>query len=379
MDRQDLHRNFLHHLLTLRDDCVQQVRLVTRLCHDALLGGDHAERTFVFLPDLHLLSRGAEAQYHYSFHAIEPGRFVQRDVLLDRLCGVLLEFGQQLPPEHTVKTIQLGDFLDLWRENEFAADDVTALVARILNDNPEARRRLVRVDAASLEPDVLLGNHDLKMLHSIELSHARRAFTYAVGDRRSLLVTHGDLFDALEGLLDDDLQDWFLERFGGGVSAHRYALDRTIPQPEEQIMGSEGTAPVVIAHEDEELPEVVNVWATAAASEERALTQSHGLLPKALEFAAGLRAGSPDHLRAMELASPLPELRTIVIGHSHQARICLHRNAHDPGNNLVLVDCGAWIESVQFGDAVVPSCQIGVLCGGDMRIYQLDPHVRLMQ
>ena len=229
MDRQDLHRSFLRYLLTLRDDCVQQVRLVTRLCHDALLGGDHAERTFVFLPDLHLLSRGAEAQYHYSFHAIEPGRFVQRDGLLDRLCGVLLEFAQQLPPEHTVKTIQLGDFLDLWRENEFAADDVTALVARILNDNPEARRRLVRVDAASLEPDVLLGNHDLKMLHSIELSHARRTFTYAVGDRRSLLVTHGDLFDALEGLLDDNLQDWFLERFGRGVSAHRYALDRTIP------------------------------------------------------------------------------------------------------------------------------------------------------
>ena len=57
-------------------------------------------------------------------------------------------------------------------------------------------------------------------------------------------------------------------------------------------MGSEGTAPIVIAHEDEELPEVVNVWATAAASEERTLTQSHGLLPKALEFAAGLRAAA---------------------------------------------------------------------------------------
>ena len=88
-------------------------------------------------------------------------------------------------------------------------------------------------------------------------------------------------------------------------------------------------------------------------------------------------SGQP--LRAIELASALPELRTIVIGHSHQARICLHRDAHDPGNNLVLVDCGAWIESAQFGDAVVPSCQIGMLCGGDMRIYQLDPHACLTQ
>jgi hypothetical protein len=42
---------------------------------------------------------------------------------------------------------------------------------------------------------------------------------------------------------------------------------------------------------------------------------------------------------------------------------------------VVLMDCGAWIESCRFAGerAAVPSCQVGILCGGDARIYQLDP------
>jgi len=378
MDSQQLHRSFLRHLLSLRDDCVQQVRLVSRLCDDALFGDVPAERLFVFLPDLHLLSRAAEAQYRYGFHTLEPGRFVQRQVLLDRLCEAILTFRQQLPAEHSLKTVQLGDFLDLWRENEFAQEDLTALVARILDDNPEARGRLVRTDAASLEPDVLLGNHDLKMLDSSELSHARRAFTYTVGGRRALLVTHGDLFDGLETFLDDDLQEWFLERFGHDVPAQRYKLDRTTAQSEGEMTGSEGSAPTVLAHEEEDLPAVVNIWVTTPSSDGGTLANSHRLLPTALEYAAGLRAGSSSHLDAMGLDSPLPELRLMVVGHSHQARLCLHRDALEPSNTLVFMDCGAWIESAQFGDAVVPSCQIGVLCGGDMRLYQLDPHTGLL-
>jgi flavin-dependent dehydrogenase len=38
---------------------------------------------------------------------------------------------------------------------------------------------------------------------------------------------------------------------------------------------------------------------------------------------------------------------------------------------------GEWIDYARFGKKVVPSWQIGVLCGGDMRVYQLDPYKRL--
>jgi hypothetical protein len=52
----------------------------------------------------------------------------------------------------------------------------------------------------------------------------------------------------------------------------------------------------------------------------------------------------------------------------------------DPAS-FALADCGAWIESVSWptgprGKAEpIPSAQLGVQCGDDLRIYQLDPLV----
>ena len=50
-------------------------------------------------------------------------------------------------------------------------------------------------------------------------------------------------------------------------------------------------------------------------------------------------------------------------------------NRAQPERGLVLADCGAWIEScVRPGkNKPAPSCHLGVLTGGDLRIYQLDP------
>jgi UDP-2,3-diacylglucosamine pyrophosphatase LpxH len=381
MNREEIHRAILSRLLALRGDVVERVRLVARLFNDELLGVRSAARTYLFIPDLHLVSRAADEAYQYTFRKLESGRFIQRHVLLDRVCGAMLDFWNDLPQGRSLKAVQLGDFVDLWRENEFAQDDITGLAARILDDYPEARRRLVRRGTESLEPDILLGNHDLKMAESNELKRARRAFTYKVGTGRPILVTHGDLFDGLETLLDDELQEWFVERFGPGVPAQQYTLDRTLDRQDGQLGGSEGAAPIVLEQEDDDvgLPDWVNVWVTVAPSEEALLTQSHRLLPTALEYAGGLRSGQQPYLDNMGIAGALPDLRTIVIGHSHHARICIHRDREDPANNLVLADCGAWIENYRFEDQVVPSCQIGVLCGGDMRIYQLDPHENLYQ
>jgi UDP-2,3-diacylglucosamine pyrophosphatase LpxH len=381
MNREEIHRDILRRLLALKGEVVERIRLVARLFNDELLGVRSVARIYLFIPDLHLVSRPADEAYQYTFLKLEPDRFIQRNVLLDRVCGTMLDFWNDLPQGRFLKTVQLGDFLDLWREKEFAQDDITGLVARILDDNPEARRRLVRRGTESLEPDILLGNHDLKAGESNELKRARRAFTYKAGTGSPILVTHGDLFDGLETLLDDELQEWFVEKFGPGVSASQYVLDRTIDRQDGQLGGSEGAASIVIEHEDDDvgLPDWMNVWVTIAPSEEELLTQSHRLLPTALEYARGLRSGLQPYLDKMGLATALPDLRTIVIGHSHHARICIHRDREDSANNLVLVDCGAWIEFSRFGADIVPSCQIGVLCGGDMRIYQLDPHERLFQ
>jgi hypothetical protein len=126
------------------------------------------------------------------------------------------------------------------------------------------------------------------------------------------------------------------------------------------------------------LPDWINIWMTISPRDDGRLAESHSLLPDALDFAAKVRAGKKRTLTAAQLGAALPELRTIVMGHSHVPRICVHRDAAAPENDLVLMDCGAWIENSQFaaGD-VVPSCHVGVLCGGDARIYQIDPHPSL--
>jgi hypothetical protein len=62
-----------------------------------------------------------------------------------------------------------------------------------------------------------------------------------------------------------------------------------------------------------------------------------------------------------------PNLTVLVIGHTHQARLVVDHTA-----NLVLMDCGAWIESYQVDQGPKhPNRQLGAVCGADLRIYQL--------
>jgi hypothetical protein len=75
MDRADIHREFLALLLGLRDDRkIGQVRLVSRLYNDELLGGAASDTTYVFIPDLHLVSAAAERRYKYGFRKLTPKR-----------------------------------------------------------------------------------------------------------------------------------------------------------------------------------------------------------------------------------------------------------------------------------------------------------------
>lgn len=379
MTRQEIHRDLLRRLLALRGRHIDRVRLVARLYNDELLGGDSPVRTFVFFPDLHLLSRPGQEKYRYGFQRLDRDRYVKRHVLFDRVCGAIHNFRTALPAGRSLTVVQLGDMLDLWRELELSQEDVTSVVARILDGNPEMRRRLVRTGKESLYPDVLVGNHDLRMDQSIEVRRARRAIPYAIGAKRTLLVTHGDLFDTVEIATPDAVVEWAIERFGRNSPAGTNTLDRTQEVKQQGVSEPHGSPPMDLDDETDSdlLPDWVNVWTTVAPCPEEALEKGHTLLPVALMYAKGLRAGTKRYLNWIELRSSLPDLRTIVMGHSHFARICIHRDRDTPENGLVLVDCGAWLEFSRFGQSTVPACQIGVLCGGDMRIYQLDPHESL--
>lgn len=391
MNRTELHRAILRALLGLRPASVSRVRLVSRLYNDEILGGDSTRRFFVFLPDLHVISAERSSKFRFGFDRIHDTRWIDRGALLDALAGALLGLEAGLPSDVAMKTVQVGDFVDLWRERRLNApdglvEDVQTMVSRILSGHPEVRARIARNAASgSLGADLLLGNHDPDSRASIDLARARRSHSYPVGSKRTLFTTHGDLFDPLELQMLDAVQRFLVRNFAQDVVGSVYAADRTGAHVAGTIVGSQGSAPLIVnaPEDDATWPDWVNVWVTRAdVSTDDDLRDSHELLPLAVEKAALLRAGDAAALADFGVSSGLPDLRTMVVGHSHQARLCVHRDPADAANDLCLVDAGAWIEEMHFGpgkdDDRTPSCTIAVLAGGDARIYQLDPADALM-
>jgi len=375
------HKEILKALLDLKPDSVDRVWLVSRLNNPALLGGTSSATAYVFFPDLHVISDAAEKRFKYGFRKMGDGSTVDRDSLFEELaqslCKVWIKFGRK----QTLSTVQLGDSLDLWRENHSNAQDVQSMIRTIQHDHPAIQNRLLARGAGSLNAKLTIGNHEIwgsdGTFQSIDMARAKRSKMLKVGTKRSVLALHGDLFDNLENFLPDNIQSWIVRNFGPLASMKTYKADRGAEKADPGGDGGyEGGPPRELTYEDQSgtLPDWVNVWQTNAGSSEDQLKESHGLLPVALETANGLRNGSESSLTLMDLNKygAIPDLRTFVIGHSHRPRLCVHLDGALPENNLVLADCGAWIEAIEIGGRSVPSCQLGVLCGGDMRIYQLD-------
>ena len=283
LTRGEVHRLVLEKLLALRGECVQEVRLVSRLYNDELLGGDATNDVFFFVPDLHLVTAAGDASFRYGFLRSDERVRVRRDVMLDHLCEAMLDVWNALPSRQVVRTVQLGDFLDLWREAELGQSGA-AVATRILADHPVVQRRLVRrTGNDTLAADVLLGNHDPRAGDSPSLSFARRSIAYDVGGAFTLLATHGDRFDDLENLAPDDLQEQMVEWFGPLATAGTYQLDRTLGSQPGGVEGSQGPPPAVMqrATDADHVPDWLNLWTVRSrgAADRQA---AHELLPEAL-------------------------------------------------------------------------------------------------
>jgi UDP-2,3-diacylglucosamine pyrophosphatase LpxH len=382
MDREEIHAEILKVLLALRDDAkASQIRIVARLFNDLLLGGDSVAPVLVIIPDLHLLCRSGDEAYHYGFGRLDAAHRIDRAALLSSLLDALKLLQEKVDGQlgdGVFRIIQIGDFLDLWREYEREREGVEALVDRVITDHSGIWQKLRDVGA-----DLMVGNHDDEGPDSATLRSALLARPVKVGTKRNVLITHGHLYDPVEqgAIAKLHLNEWFVERFGPAASPKSYLVDRTAGGQTNDAGGSEGASPRIIrqATDGLALPDWVNVWITLMPRDAARLAEGHELLPGALDLVRGVRSGKKSVLNSVELNSAMPELSTLVMGHSHHPRICIYRDASDPDQDLVLMDCGAWLENSQFapGDCV-PSCNLGVLCGGDARIYQIDPHPSLI-
>src|SRR6266540_487094 len=139
-------------LLNLLRNMTRRVWLVARL-RDDRLGFPSDKRLFVFIPDVHLVSRTRRASFNYGTNSIP---------MLTQLCLNLKVMKSQLAGDEELDLYQLGDLLDLWRQTTKQSDHLSA-AAVISNDYPELMGALRHT---SLDCQFLFGNHDLMLYGS---------------------------------------------------------------------------------------------------------------------------------------------------------------------------------------------------------------------
>ncbi len=341
-----------HDLLLDRLEQAGAVSLIARLDDPQATGNTSDEYLHVFVPDLHLVSPDVRRRFRYGFDHTD---------MFSRVIDALLATWDDVEAAgHQMRVTQLGDFVDLWRES----DNDLAGVRRVLDAFPDIRDRLVRNAEDSLSANLILGNHDLDAGSSRDFARARMAI-HLPGVNRTMMATHGDRFDLSEVLVPDALAAvvvWLFGRLAGPATYRigelRQLRDRTMPSDLSTQIQGDGAVGVLAA------PRTGSARFNVARVERPSdRADAHSLLPRAVETVVQLR-------RVIEAdGAPIaPNLRVVVIGHSHHPRM-----VHDVTAGLVLMDCGAWIESLQVGDGPKrPNRQIGATCGSDLRIYQID-------
>jgi UDP-2,3-diacylglucosamine pyrophosphatase LpxH len=342
-----------HDVFLARLKDVADVRLVARLDDAAAVGNTSKEYLHVFVPDLHLVSKKVRPRFAYGFDHAE---------MFSRVIDALLATWEDLEEAgHQMRVTQLGDFVDLWRESN---NDITG-IRHVLDSFPDIRDRFVRNAEDSIAANLILGNHDLDAGESRDFARARMAI-HLPGVNRTMMATHGDRFDIGELLVADKLAAWAVWLFGRLAQPVTYPLKelrsmRDDQMPKDLTAKIQGDASLgEMASLSSSLPARFNV---TRVEERDGRGEAHSLLQRAVETVKQLR-----HVVESDGKPIAPNLKVVVVGHSHHARLIEDKTA-----GLVLMDCGAWIEGHRIGDGPTrPNRQLGATCGSDLRIYQLD-------
>jgi UDP-2,3-diacylglucosamine pyrophosphatase LpxH len=331
--------------MTLHDEVlaelssVASVRLVASL-RDSRLNFPAPDDVRIFLPDMHIVSHRTRAKYSYGTNDMD----LLADVLV-RLAGL-----KARSQGRTVCIFQMGDFLDLWREEAVSSARVDA-ASRIVMDHPRLMNALF---SPTLKARFLLGNHDVDLAWWPNFfAWERRYFLPPRGSTQaSGVAVHGDMFDWVE-LLPDAVNKFFVYFFSplSGAADHDLQEVRTLITRQNNALdftnGISGPAA---------LGELVNSVAGVPA---RRNLRDHPFLERACDVARV--ANRSFHLN----------LRFMVIGHTHRARIALHDGGGD--DFFALIDCGGWIEEASdAAGARFKNQTLAVISENDARIYQLD-------
>ncbi len=344
------------------------IRLIGRLL-DPRLGHSAEDDALVLIGDLHLLSPARQEAFgsRRPSYAEEPSLLAEILAALAKLKKRWRDGGASL------RTFQLGDFFDVWRE--FPRDvDMSKVGDDVFGPLRDILYRGVQRGRECLKAVFLLGNHDCRGTSRFpETGFWVKAFNHT-GPRKAkpfLLALHGDVFDWVEKL-PAGLKSLMVNLAGKASpeSCYPVGVDNTClnKPPEEQrdaitepehALAAQG-APAVVPGKS--LPRSL----CQSISDVRAGEPLHKHLPKAHAMIETARRDD----------STGSAVRVIAMGHTHHARMVFH----DPGTDeppLLLMDVGAWYEDCRYvleeggREVVEHSAQLGVIAGNDARLYQI--------
>jgi UDP-2,3-diacylglucosamine pyrophosphatase LpxH len=317
---------------------IETVKLVSRI-HDDRIGNADTNSILIFFADMHLISRNKIGRrYKYGFN--HERMFVQ----LARKLRSLRKNDIGYKP----CVFQLGDFVDLWKED-------TTDPFPILSEYQGVRDYLYGLKGLrSAGCKFALGNHDADLARIPHLTSKWHYRMFLPQAEPRVYATHGDVFDWIESL-PDSLQKWAVYHFSPKEKKPHSGLEDLIELRRHYSIPVDPTLISQIG-----TPGAVSLTGLGSRVN---IQNNHKFLDKCRE-----RVGRMNREHNLKI-------NAAVIGHTHNAQM----SVADDGNNLfVLMDCGAWYGSYADSDGTVrANAQIGVICGNDFRIYQLDADTQI--
>jgi UDP-2,3-diacylglucosamine pyrophosphatase LpxH len=328
-------------------DGVDAVKLVARY-YNPNIGNNATDRLYIFFPDMHLITRKRRKETEWRGFNHER-MFI--NVLL-KLVGL-----RKNAPDMKFHVYQMGDFIDLWR---IEGDEPRP----VLEDFSDIEWYLYRGSEESVDARFIVGNHDAWLAEK-PLSSTRTFMSlfFPLDPAPTIYATHGDVFDPLEMALPDELQAFFVYHSTGNILEKIWSGGEKAEDLGKLIKVRKETCRNI--HEDK----------TAEIGEIKTLPRSEELGDLVLEDEENITTEHKFLEPARERVKTFEgvNINASVIAHTHHARIAV-----DETTGFVMMDVGAWVGDYKGeDDEKLPCCQIGVICGNDFRIYQLDPNTAI--
>lgn len=356
---------------------VAKVQLAAKLKDDRI-GLDNPGQIRIFFPDMHIISKEQQVKRNFANYVnyCDKGK----NDLLPTVARFMNKFKQDNNDKEVI-VYQLGDFLDPWRETgePFGQEPTRfqAIIQKITESHPDVWNAFMADD---LHTNFLLGNHDFD-LHRIPTYYHRFQFiNYYIENKKTetpaVVVLHGDIFSWVERIPE------FIRQFMVHNFSPKDKPTKIVNQLAAAINDTHKYGGKYIDYpqkEDEKKEE--GMYDLGKLEDPGSVTDDRWNV-------VDLDTADKTHKDFLKKGRKLIEeinkaheyqLRMLVCGHTHKARIAVDEG---DGNPFFLMDCGAWLKTSkasikndgdEWAKGDVINAQIGVLYNNEARIYQLSP------